>query len=100
MQWDASPGAGFTQGTPWLKINPNHETINVAGELADPGSVLNYYKQLIALRKQHPVMVYGRYDLIEETDPWVYAYTREDERNKAPCCLQLFTGAAGFHPAR
>ncbi len=82
MQWNASPGAGFTQGTPWLKINPNHETINVATELSDPRSVLNYYKELIALRKQHPVMIYGRYDLVEDTDPSVYAFTREDHGTK------------------
>ena len=82
MQWDASPGAGFTRGTPWLKINPNHDTINVAAESADPRSVLNYYKRLIALRKQHPVMIYGRYDLVEDTDPSVYAFTREDHGTK------------------
>lgn len=76
MQWDASPGAGFTAGTPWIAINPNHATINVAAERADPASVLNHYRALIALRKAEPVVVHGRYDLVAGTDPRLWAYTR------------------------
>ncbi len=76
MQWDASPGAGFTTGTPWIAINPNHVSINVAAEGADAASVLAYYKRLIALRKAHPVMVHGAYALLENTDARLWAYTR------------------------
>ncbi|MBD5802318.1 Oligo-1,6-glucosidase [Azoarcus sp. Aa7] len=76
MQWDASPSAGFTSGTPWLKVNPNFPAINVAQQEADPESVLNYYRRLIALRKAEPVLVYGRYALLMENDPQIYAYTR------------------------
>ena len=64
MQWDASEQAGFTTGTPWIKVNPNYKEINVAEALADPNSVFHYYKKLIQLRKENPVIVYGTYDLI------------------------------------
>jgi oligo-1,6-glucosidase len=76
MQWDAGPNAGFTSGDPWIKVNPNYPQINVAAELADPESVLHYYRRLIALRKTHPVIVYGVYDLLLPDHPEIYAYTR------------------------
>lgn len=76
MQWDASPNAGFTTGTPWLKANPNYPAINVAQQDADPASVLNYHRRLIALRKAEPVLVHGCYALLIEADPQIYAYTR------------------------
>ena len=76
MQWDDSPGTGFTTGEPWIKVNPNHASINVVEALADPHSVLHYYRQLIRLRRENPIMVYGTYDLILEDHPQVYAFTR------------------------
>ncbi|MEM7375327.1 MAG: alpha-glucosidase [Bacteroidota bacterium] len=79
MQWDDSPGAGFTTATPWLKINPNHRSIHVASDQNTPESILNYYKQLIAFRKQHSVFVYGKYEPIEVDNPNIFAYKRVDE---------------------
>ena len=76
MQWDDQPGTGFTTGEPWIKVNPNHASINVVEALADPHSVLHYYRQLIRLRRENPIMVYGTYDLILEDHPQVYAFTR------------------------
>ena len=76
MPWDASPNAGFTTGTPWLKLNPNYAAVNAAQALADPGSVFHYYQRLIALRKANPIMVYGRYELILPDHRQIYAYTR------------------------
>jgi alpha-glucosidase len=76
MQWDASANAGFTTGTPWLKVNPNYPQINVAQQEADPDSILNYHRRLIALRKAEPALVHGRYALLLENDPQIYAYTR------------------------
>jgi oligo-1,6-glucosidase len=61
MQWDASPNAGFTTGTPWLAVNPNHTEINAEAALADPDSVFHHYRRLIALRKELPVVVHGVY---------------------------------------
>lgn len=76
MQWDDSKHAGFTDGTPWIQVNPNYKEINAKAALQDPDSVFHYYKKLIQLRKQHPVIVYGTYHLILEDHPLIYAYTR------------------------
>jgi len=76
LQWDDSENAGFTSGTPWIKVNPNYKEINVKKALADPNSIFYYYKKLIALRKQNPVAVYGSYDLLLEEDDKIYAFTR------------------------
>lgn len=76
MQWDASENAGFSTGTPWLKVNPNYPEINVEQALADEQSIFYYYQQLIRLRHDHELVVYGRYELILEDHPEVYAYSR------------------------
>nr|WP_310735620.1 alpha-glucosidase [Cohnella herbarum] len=78
MQWDDSAYAGFTTGTPWIKVNPNYAEINVAQDLADPSSVYRYYQQLIALRKNNEVMVYGDFEELPEwlEDEHLYVYTR------------------------
>jgi len=76
MQWDDTPNAGFTTGTPWLKVNENYHQINAARQLHDPDSVFSYYKALIALRHSHPVIVYGTFEPLLEEDPSVYAYRR------------------------
>ena len=59
MQWDDSENAGFTTGTPWLKVNPNYREINAAAQTDDPDSVFSFYRRLIALRKEHAVFVDG-----------------------------------------
>ncbi len=76
MQWTDGPEAGFTDGTPWLLVNPNHETVNVDDERADPDSVLHYYRRLITLRHEHDVFVYGDYELMAPDRRSVYAYRR------------------------
>lgn len=76
MQWNKSANAGFTKGNPWLKLNPNYKEINVAQTLADSDSIYYYYQQLIKLRKEHDIIVYGNYDLILENHNQIYAYTR------------------------
>jgi oligo-1,6-glucosidase len=82
MQWDASENAGFTTGTPWIKVNPNYREINVARAMADPDSIFHYYRKLIRLRKEHPIIVYGRYEPILEEHRQIYAFLRvtADER--------------------
>ena len=79
MQWDASANAGFTTGTPWLAVNPNYTAINAAAEVDDPDSVFNYYRQLIALRHEHAIIVYGSLEPLLTTDANVYAYARHYE---------------------
>ncbi len=76
MQWNAGENAGFTSGTPWIKLNPNYKEINVERALADPQSIYYYYRDLIRLRKAHPVIVQGRYDLILPDHKQIYAFTR------------------------
>ncbi|MCG7410023.1 alpha-glucosidase [Paenibacillus sp. ACRRX] len=79
MQWDASANGGFTTGSPWLGVNPNYTDINAEAALQDTNSIFYYYKELIRLRKQHPIMVYGAYSLYLENDEYIYAYSREWE---------------------
>jgi oligo-1,6-glucosidase len=76
MQWNASPGAGFSTGTPWIEVNPNHVTINAAAEEHDPDSVLAHYRKLVALRKQHALIRQGEFTLLAPEDPAVFAYER------------------------
>ena len=77
FQWDIAPSAGFTSGTPWLKVNPNYQTVNVAAEDNDPNSCLNYFRKIVKLRKDNSVLIYGNYTLLDRDNPDVYTYTRE-----------------------
>ena len=77
FQWDDSKNAGFTSGTPWIEVNPNYKTINAAAQEKDPNSCLNYFRKLTQLRKDNIVLVYGKYTLLDKSNPSVYAYTRE-----------------------
>ena len=82
FQWDATANAGFTTGQPWLKVNPNYQTINAAAAEKDPNSTLNYFRNLVKLRKQEKTLVYGKYTLLDKDNASVYAYTREWEGRK------------------
>lgn len=76
MQWDDSSNAGFTTGTPWIKLNPNYTYINAKNQVKDKTSVYSFYKELIRVRKEMEVLVYGAYALLEENDENLYIYTR------------------------
>ena len=76
MQWDASPNAGFTTGTPWINVNPNYPKINAQAAVADPDSVFHYYQELIRLRHTLPVIVYGKFEGLLEDSETIYAYRR------------------------
>jgi len=76
MQWDDSPNAGFTRGVPWLPIPPSYKTVNVAAELKDPSSILNTYKNLLALRHQNRALLDGDYVALNENDANVLSYLR------------------------
>ncbi|MFL5739521.1 MAG: glycoside hydrolase family 13 protein [Flavisolibacter sp.] len=77
FQWDSSANGGFTNGTPWLKVNPNYTTVNVEKEDPDSNSCLNYFRRMVRLRKDNPILTYGSYKLLDRDNPDVYAYTRE-----------------------
>ena len=76
MQWDASPSAGFTPGTPWLPVNPDHARVNAEAARADPGSVFHHYRRLIELRHSEPVVAHGDFTMLLADDERIYAFTR------------------------
>ena len=79
MQWKDAPQAGFTSGTPWLKVNDNYPVINVEKEEGQPDSVLHYYRKLIALRKSgeyRELFTYGKFEPAYENADHVMAYYR------------------------
>ncbi len=82
MQWNSNLNAGFTTGTPWLKVNGNYKYINAEEQIKDKDSVLNFYKKMIVLRREFKTLVYGEYKLLLEDDPYIYAYTREGNNEK------------------
>lgn len=76
MQWDDSKNAGFTDGTPWINVNPNYKEINAKAAVADPNSVFHYYQELIKLRHTLPIIVYGKFQGLLEDSETIYAYNR------------------------
>lgn len=78
MQWNSTKNAGFSKGTPWLEVNPNFEEVNVENQEKDSQSVLNYYREMIAFRKDNPTLVYGDYECVDNGHEHIYAYTRWD----------------------
>jgi alpha-glucosidase len=81
MQWSNDPNAGFTSGTPWNAIPETYKTYNVADELKDPNSILNWYKQLLALRRSNPALLDGDYLALNENDPNVLSYLRKTKND-------------------
>lgn len=76
MQWDDSPHAGFTTGTPWIEANPDHTEINAAAQVEDPTSVFTHYQRLIALRHADPVVAHGSIQPLAMDHPDLWAYSR------------------------
>lgn len=76
MQWDDSANAGFTTGTPWIKVNSNYKTVNAKQQVGNPDSVFSYYKELIRLRHENEIIVYGVYELLEPQNEELFVYTR------------------------
>ncbi|MCE5234920.1 MAG: alpha-glucosidase [Eubacteriales bacterium] len=92
VQWNAEKNAGFTAGTPWLKVNPNYMEVNLAAE-SRPGGVADFYKKAVALRKAHDVLTYGTYAPVDFENKRVVAYTRADETETLLIAINL-TGKA------
>ena len=98
MQWDDTANAGFTTGTPWLKVNPNYVTINAGEQAAREDSVLAYYRRLIALRKRELVICDGDYqELLPQRDD-LFAYTRDNGDTRLTVVAN-FTGDTVPFPA-
>ncbi|WP_273853956.1 glycoside hydrolase family 13 protein [Guptibacillus spartinae] len=97
MQWSNDHNAGFSSGTPWLKVNPNFVDINVEKQEADDQSILAFYKKMIELKKNNLVFTYGSYDLLLEEDPQIYAYTRTMEEDAVLVVTNLSIEPAVFN---
>lgn len=82
MQWDNIKNAGFTDSHPWLSVNPNYQTINVADALTDQQSIFHFYQKLIALRQELPIITTGKYEVLDLEDASVYAYKRIDKNTQ------------------
>jgi oligo-1,6-glucosidase len=76
MHWDDSSHAGFSEGIPWLPVNPNYLTINARAAMDDPDSVLHHFRKLIELRHEYPVVVDGRFQLLLPESEQIWAFTR------------------------
>jgi oligo-1,6-glucosidase len=96
MQWSDATHAGFTTGHPWIDVNPNYRTINVSAARAEPGSILDHYRRLIALRKAHPVIVEGRYEPYFEEDPQLFVYIRTLEGTRLTVVANFSGAPAGM----
>ena len=90
MQWDDTENAGFTTGTPWIKVNDNYKEINAKSQIDDPDSIFSCYKKLIELRKEYPVFVDGNYNLLLEDDENIFAYERETPEQKLLVVCNFF----------
>ncbi|WP_085991325.1 glycoside hydrolase family 13 protein [Oceanobacillus senegalensis] len=97
MQWNDHTNAGFTTGTPWLKVHPKYKEINVARELKDKNSIYHYYKKLIQLRNEIPTLIYGSYELLLDNHDYIYSYTRTLENNLVLVLTNLFNVDADFN---
>jgi oligo-1,6-glucosidase len=98
FQWDSTASAGFTKGTPWLKVNPNYKTINKVAQDKEANSILNYFREAVQLRKNNPVLVYGKYTLVDKDNPDVYAYTRELNGVKFLIVLNFREKSVSYQP--
>ncbi|KAF6599672.1 alpha-amylase family glycosyl hydrolase, partial [Bacillus sp. EKM420B] len=78
MQWSGEANGGFSDASPWLGVNPNHTWLNAASQMQDETSVYHFYKRLLALRKEHGVLISGTYELLLPNDRQIYAYLRKN----------------------
>lgn len=91
FQWDATPGAGFTTGSPWIRVNSDHVTVNAVAEESEETSVLHYFRRMVHFRKMHKVLVYGDYEVYDEPHPRIYTYVRSNTEEKLVVILSFST---------
>ncbi|WP_274939579.1 glycoside hydrolase family 13 protein [Chordicoccus furentiruminis] len=91
MQWDDSVNAGFTTGTPWLRVNPNYTKVNAKEQVNREDSVFHYYRKLIELRHSSELIVYGHNELLLPEDPDLFVYRRYLEDGQELICVCNFS---------
>ena len=94
MQWEDAPHAGFTTGMPWIAVNPNYHRINVRRAQADPDSILNFYRALLALRQRTPALCEGTLRLLLPEHPQLLVYERACEDAHVVVCCNFSDKAA------
>ncbi|WP_291636308.1 alpha-glucosidase [Clostridium sp.] len=96
VQWDNTKNAGFSEGTPWISVNPNYEDINVESARRDKNSIFYYYQKLLKLRKENEIMVYGDLLLLYENDENIFSYIRTYKEGKLLVILNFFESEVEF----
>lgn len=96
MQWNADANGGFSSTAPWLTINPNYKLVNVAASEKDENSILNYLRQLTKIRRENPVFVYGKLEMIDVENKSVVAYTRTLDEKKILVVMNFTKNNATF----
>lgn len=97
VQWDSSENAGFSTAEPWFYVNPNYKEINVEDEEKDPNSILNYYRKLLKVRKENPIIIYGDYKEHFADSPVIYCYERNYEGQRALIVCSFDDETLTFH---
>ena len=98
MQWEDAPEAGFTTGVPWIEVNPNYREINVRRAQAEPDSILNFYRTLLALRQQTPALREGTFRLLLPEHPQLLAYERVSGAERVLVCCNFSDKAVELPP--
>ncbi|KAJ6513701.1 glycoside hydrolase family 13 protein [Mycena vitilis] len=96
MQWNASDHAGFTTGTPWMRVNDDYRTWNAAAQLDDQESVRAFWKRALKLRKEHNVLIYGDFTLLAPKNEDIFAYTRSYKNSRALVLLNFTSERQSF----
>ncbi|MCM2982171.1 glucohydrolase [Niallia circulans] len=96
MQWSSDEYAGFSEHKPWMGMNPNYLDINVESQKQDPDSIYHFYKKMIDLKKSGPILTYGTFDLVDEENKQVFAYTRTLDDKKIVIISNLSAEEAVF----
>ena len=97
IQWDASEHAGFTTGTPWIKVNPNFTDINAAAQENDTNSPLNYFRRMAKLRSESLTLIYGAYELLLPEDENLYVFSRHLDDEKLLVVLNFSCEEQNLH---
>ncbi len=97
MQWSDSKNGGFTDKGPWIKLNPNHKSINVQQQDNDPDSILNYYRKILQVRKLHNTWVYGYYESLDNDNHRIYCYKRWDNERSYLIILNFSNDGVTYH---
>ena len=82
MQWNALSQGGFTTGEAWMNVNANKSKINVEAQNADANSILNYFRSMVSMRKNYPILTYGSYSQLENEHEYLFSFSRQMEKEK------------------